>query len=80
MRVEVSLFATLAAYLPPDAAGDRVVLDVPAGSTVRQVVRSFAIPAQYEFVTVVNGLDVPPEHVLVDGDALTLFPPLAGGR
>lgn len=80
MKVEVSLFATLAAYLPPDTAGDRVVLDVPDGSTVGQVVRTFPIPAGHEFMTVVNGHDVPSEHVLAEGDSLTLFPPLAGGR
>lgn len=80
MKVEIHLFATLAAYLPPGGVGDSVTLEVPDGSTVGQVVGSLGIPPGYECVTVVNGHDVPPEHVLAAGDALTLFPPLAGGR
>ena len=80
MKVEVRLFATLTAFLPPGAVDDGVILDIPGGSTVGAVVRSLKIPPDFEFMTVVNGHDVPPEHVLSDGDALALFPPLAGGE
>ena len=79
MKVEVELFATLAAYLPAGATGDSVTLEMPDGTTVADVIRSLQIPIRLERLTVVNGRDAPSEHRLADGDVLSLFPPLAGG-
>jgi molybdopterin converting factor small subunit len=79
VKVEVHLTATLRAYLPAGTAGDHVVLDVPAGATVDQVVHSLRIPSELERLTVVNGRDAAPDHRLSEGDVLSLFPPLAGG-
>ena len=80
MRVEVRLFAHLAKYLPPDADGDGAILDVPAGTTVGDVAARLGIPDDLSALAVINGLDAEPERVLADGDVLTMFPPLAGGR
>jgi molybdopterin converting factor small subunit len=80
VRVEVHLTATLRAYLPAGTAGDHVVLDVPSGATVDQVVHSLRIPSELERLTVVNGRDAAPDQPLSEGDVLSLFPPLAGGR
>ncbi len=80
MKVAVHLTATLRAYLPPGARGDSVVLDVADGTTVEQVVHSLRIPSELERLTVVNGLDATPGQRLVEGDVLSVFPPLAGGR
>ena len=80
MKVVVHLTATLRAYLPPGTRGDSVVLDVPDGTTVEQVVHSLRVPPDLERLTVVNGRDVTPDRVLAEGDVLSLFPPLAGGR
>jgi sulfur-carrier protein len=79
VKVGVSLFATLSAYLPDRASGDRADLDLPEGTTVRGVIELLEIPPGLECVSVVNGRDAEPEHPLKDGDVLTLFPPLAGG-
>jgi sulfur-carrier protein len=79
VKVEVQLFATLAAYLPPEADGDRMTFDVPDGATVAEVLQPLRIPADLEYLVVVNGVDVGPDHRLVDGDVLSVFPPLAGG-
>jgi molybdopterin converting factor small subunit len=43
------------------------------------VVHSLRVPDELERLTVVNGRDAGPDHVLSDGDVLSLFPPLAGG-
>jgi molybdopterin converting factor small subunit len=80
VKVAVHLTATLRAYLPPGTRGDSVVLDVPDGTTVDQVVHSLRIPSELERLTVVNGLDATPDQGLVEGDVLSVFPPLAGGR
>ena len=80
MKVEVHLTATLRRYLPPGTPADHVLLDFADGTTVGQVVDSLRIPADLERLTVVNGRDAAPDQVLSEGDVLSLFPPLAGGR
>jgi sulfur-carrier protein len=79
MKVEVRLFALLERYLPAGAQGDAVSLEVPAGTTVRDLVASLKIPSDLSCVTVINGRDASPEQVLAPGDVLSMFPPLAGG-
>ena len=79
MKVEVHLFATLSGYLPDGSTRDGVALEVPEGSTVADVVRALEIPENFDCVRVVNGHDRPPDHLLVDKDVLSLFPPLVGG-
>lgn len=80
MRVGVRLFATLAAFLPPDSRAGAVVLDVPEGSTARDVIRRLGIPADVERVLLVNGQTADPARPLAVDDVITLFPPLMGGR
>ena len=79
MKVEVRLFATLQPYLPAGTDGDGISLELPDGSTVRDVVQSLEIPDELACLTVVNGRDADPEQILAPGDELALFPPLAGG-
>ncbi len=79
MKVEVQLFATLAAYLPSDGREGAATLDVPENSTVRDVIQRLGLPADLERVTLVNGGDATPDRSLISGDVLSLFPPLAGG-
>lgn len=79
MNVEVRLFATLASFLPPTGRGGAALVDVPDGSTVRDVIRHLGIPSELERVTLVNGHDAEPAHPLRAGDVVTVFPPLAGG-
>jgi len=79
VRVEVRLFATLAAYLPPTSREGVVTLDLPAGSTVRDVMQHLGIPADLERVSLVNGGDARAGQALQSGDVVTIFPPLAGG-
>ncbi len=77
--MEVHLAATLAAYLPAGARGDSLMLDIPPGATVAQIVGTLRIPPHLERLTVVNGRDASPEQLLADGDVVSIFPPLAGG-
>jgi len=79
MRVEVKLFATLASYLPDAGEGSSALIEVPPGTTVDQVTRRLGIPDAMPRITLVNGRDAGPEQPLHDGDALSVFPPLAGG-
>ncbi len=79
MKVQVHLFATLASYLPEGTAGDGAILEVPDGTTVADLIGVLAIPEDLDCIRVVNGRDAPPDHRLVAGDVVSLFPPLAGG-
>jgi sulfur-carrier protein len=79
VRIEVRLFATLASLLPPGSRDGAASLDVPDGSTVREVVRRLRIPADLERVTLLNGAAAGPDDRLSAGDVLAVFPPLAGG-
>jgi molybdopterin converting factor small subunit len=80
VRVDVTLFATLGRYAP---SGSRTStpfpLDLPDGTTVGALVAALGIPTDLTFLALVNGDDSPLERSLVAGDAVALFPPLAGG-
>jgi sulfur-carrier protein len=79
VRVEVHLFATLESYLPPGSRGGVAIVDMPEGSTAADVARTLGIPSGFERVVLVNGIETTPDRVLVPGDVLDLYPPLAGG-
>ncbi|HKZ04839.1 MAG TPA: MoaD/ThiS family protein [Methylomirabilota bacterium] len=79
MKVRLRLFATLAQYLPSDADGDGVTLVLPDGARVSDALSALRIPAREEYVIAVNGAHREGNARLVDGDEVTLFPPLSGG-
>jgi sulfur-carrier protein len=80
VRVQVQLFATLAAFLPPDSRDGAAMLDVPDRSTVHDLIERLGLPAELERVMLVNGGDATPDRTLHPGDVVAVFPPLAGGR
>ena len=79
MRVGVTLFATLARYLPQDSQDGSAYLEIAEGSTVGDVVVALGIPADLPRIILVNDEDAAADRCLRAGDAVTLFPPLAGG-
>jgi sulfur-carrier protein len=79
VRVEVRLFATLSLFLPRASRDGAVSLEVPADSTVHDVLVRLGVPLELERVALVNGADATPDRALHPGDVLTVFPPLVGG-
>jgi molybdopterin converting factor small subunit len=79
LRVEVRLFATLAAFLPSDGRDGTAELEIPEGSTVVDVTRRLGIPLDLARVVLVNGRDIGLEAPLTARDVVMIFPPLAGG-
>lgn len=84
MKITFKLFATLTDYLPPDARRDnQVQLELPEGATVEQAYTPFGLPQKMVHLVLVNGAYIAPEqrasHVLKHGDALAIWPPIAGG-
>ena len=79
MTLQVRLFATFSAFLPPDAQGDGVTLQVDPGTTVKAVLERLRVPLDLPGLTVINGHEVELDAPIHDGDELAVFPPLAGG-
>ena len=80
MKVRLRLFATFAQYLPSDADGDGVTLALPDGAVLSEALSALHLPVGEEYVIAVNGTHREGDTPLADGDEVTLFPPLSGGR
>lgn len=80
MKVEVSLYGTLAQYLRKGTQGRTTTVDCPDGMTAGQVIDQLGIPKPYPTMLLVNGIHADPDTSLQDGDILAVFPPLAGGH
>lgn len=79
MKIQVQLFATLSRYLPDTFGTHSAMVDIPDGSTIRDVLDWLGIPKEVPAITLLNGRDAGCEEALKEGDTLTMFPPLAGG-
>jgi molybdopterin synthase catalytic subunit/molybdopterin converting factor small subunit len=78
--IEVSLFANLNKFLPTGSSGRRARLSVAEDTTIQSLVNRLAIPAASVHLVAINGRHQQDlSYVLHDGDAVSIFPPLAGG-
>jgi molybdopterin converting factor small subunit len=77
--VELRLFGHLREYLPAPGEGPGVEWDVPAGSSVGDLVSRLEIPPQDPKIVLVNGVHAVRETILQEGDRVSIFPPIAGG-
>ena len=84
MQVTVKLYASLSDYLPRHARREHQVrLEFSDATTLSQVVESMRLPADLVHLVLLNGVYVEPEARtetrLSDGDAVAVWPPIAGG-
>lgn len=84
MKVTLKLYATLSDYLPTEARKSSALeLDVAAGTTVTALIDARNLPSKSCHLVLIDGVFVPPEEragrVLVDGETLAIWPPIAGG-
>jgi molybdopterin synthase sulfur carrier subunit len=86
--ITVKLFATLSDYLPQELNGrvrvyNELPVEVAEGTTVQTVIDQFHVPPGMAHLVLVNGIFVPrtarATHPLRSGDALAVWPPIAGG-
>ena len=80
MKIQVALYATLSQYLPPGAQNRKAMIEVRDGVTVRDVLNQLGIPQELPNILLVNGRQASEETALKDGEVVSVFPPLAGGR
>lgn len=79
IRVQVRLYATLRKYRPELGHGQSLPVNLPEGSTIRDLLLEIGIPERETKQTFVNGIIQDVEYSLADGDSLGVFPPIAGG-
>ncbi len=84
IRVTLKLYASLGKYLPPGCGLDHAVsVEVPAGTTMTDLVAKFSVPEVACFLVLVNGVFLPPSQRasahFADGDTIAIWPPVAGG-
>jgi len=77
MRIEVRLQLTFRDKTPHGE--NPFHLEVAPGTTVAHVLKALEIPDSTPKVIIVNGRAADPSRELIEGDQLTLFPPVAGG-
>ena len=84
MQVTLKLYASLADHLPAEARlTHRLPLDLPAGTTVAEVIAQQNLPPKMCHLVLVNGHFIPPasraSRALLPDDELAIWPPVAGG-
>jgi len=79
MKVHVKLIATYRDHLPPGTEGNTATVDVLPGSSVADVLSPFGIPLDGSTVIAVNGLAVPLDTTVSEGDRVAAFSAIGGG-
>ncbi len=83
VKITFKMYASLAQYLPADAERNIVEIEIPAGSSVHDVIDRYRVPRASAHLILVNGVYIVPEQrdqpLLKENDVLALWPPVAGG-
>jgi sulfur carrier protein ThiS len=85
VKIVFKLYAQLTDYLPNQGRDQKHEIDVELhdGATVAHVIERFALPEKLLHLVLVNGVYIPPDQrlsrVLREGDALAIWPQVAGG-
>ena len=82
MKIKLKLFATIMHYLPDDADGHEVMLDVDPSSSAYDIIDSFGIDRCEAYLVLCDGVYLH-EHERVEplkeGVTIAVWPPVAGG-
>lgn len=79
VKVTVVCFGAMREHLPPDAGGNRAVLEVERDAQVGDVVRALGAPERLVYALLLNEKRASLESPLAEGDEVTLMPPFTGG-
>jgi len=84
MKIRVKLYAGLDKYLPDGAEKNEADMEVGEGTRVTELIERLRLPLEYCHLVLVNGAYLAPgeraDAALKEGDALAIWPPVAGGR
>lgn len=83
MQITLKLYASLGGFLPPGAERNEAPVEVADGTTIRELLDSHRVPPQACHLVLLNGVFQPPATRgsvrLNPGDAVAVWPPVAGG-
>jgi sulfur carrier protein ThiS len=83
MQVTLKLYASLGMYLPDGALKNQADVAVDDGTTIRGLLDSYNVPPVLCHLVLLNGVFQPPAArsgvQLKPGDAVAVWPPVAGG-
>lgn len=83
MKITFKLFASLARHLPAGAVRNIVDIDVDATTSIHDVLDRYHVPRAEAHLVLINGVYIEPEDrdraLFQEGDALAVWPPVAGG-
>lgn len=79
IKVQVMLRSVLARYRPDPQDRQPFTVELPAGSTVRDLLASLGVPEEIARLVFVDHVRSDPAAVLREGAAVDVFPPIAGG-
>jgi len=83
MQINIEFYASLMKHLPPGKSRFRREIKVNDGQLLDSLIEQFHIPPQMAHIVLVNGhfvdADLRGERVLVEGDVVSIWPPVAGG-
>jgi len=79
----LKLYASLGTYLPGEAKKNCLETSVRDGTTIEEVLDAYGVPREACHLVLLNGVFQKPDTrsttVLKDGDAVAVWPPVAGG-
>ena len=83
LKITLKLFATLGEFLPDQAHANEVDVEVSEGTTPHEVIDRFDVPRALVHLVLLNGVYLSADQRstvrLQPGDALAIWPPVAGG-
>ncbi|MDA1089725.1 MAG: MoaD/ThiS family protein [Proteobacteria bacterium] len=87
MKIRIKLFASLGKYIPKGTAvgptGNEADMVAADGATISAIIGRLDLPVEFCHLVLVNGYFIAPSerggHVLIEGDDLAIWPPVAGG-
>ena len=74
MKIEMRLFATLR-----ENRQKVISMEVPEGTDAATLIKTLNIPPNEIAILLVNGRNAKSNHILQEGDTVSLFPPIGGG-
>lgn len=83
MQVTLKLYASLGVYLPGHAERNEAAVEVAEGTTIEALLDRYQVPRASCHLVLRNGIFQAPaargQVRLVAGDAIAVWPPVAGG-
>ena len=79
MKIELRLYASLAAFMPEQTGGKTLTMEVSDGTTIRDLLQQLKVPRKEIKVIFLNGIHADDGDILKEGDRVGIFPAVAGG-